>query len=327
MSRKQEQAEKAAKDSIKSAASLLLEIEKSPEVLKAIATAGKILSQSTNRIIVTGIGKSGLIARKIAATLTSTGSPSVFLHPTDALHGDMGNVQNGEAVIAISNSGETREILELLPSLRLLGAKVIALSGKNDSTLVQESDHALCYPIVKEGCPLDLAPMASTTASLVLGDALAAYLIKIKEFKATDFGKFHPAGSIGKKLLTKVSDVMQSSNNAIISKYEPMSKLLDVLVSTNLGCVLCTGNKGHLRGIITDGDIKRWLSEQRAGNITNWEQEVRDVMTADPLMTSENVMVEECLRLMQSKSIYQLPVVDKEKRPVGILRMHDLIGF
>lgn len=327
MSRKQEQAEKAARDSIQIAASLLSKLEQTPDIIRSVANAGKLLSQSSNRVIVTGIGKSGLIARKIAATLTSTGSPAVFLHPTDALHGDMGNVQNGEVVIAISNSGETREILELLPSLRLLGAKIIALSGNATSTLVEESDHALCYPIEKEGCPLELAPMASTTASLVLGDALAAYLITIKEFKATDFGKFHPAGSLGKKLLTKVHDVMQPSENAVISKYEPMSKLLDVLVSTNLGCVLCTGSKGHLRGIITDGDIKRWLSEQRNSSQTQWNQEVKDVMTESPLMTREDVMVEECLRMMQSRAIYQLPVVDKEKRPVGILRMHDLIGF
>lgn len=289
----------------------------------SIEKAARLLANSKGRVIATGMGKSGLIARKVAATLTSTGTPAVFLHPADALHGDVGNVQSGEIVLAFSNSGETRELIELLPHIRRLGSQLVAVTGQSNSTLTSEADVAIPYQVEKEGCPLELAPMASTTISLVIGDALAAALISLKGFRKDDFGKYHPSGSLGRKLLTRVSDVMQAETTAWINRNTGFKSILQSLVSSNLGCVLVLGSKGHVRGIISDGDLKRLLDKTDISKL--WELTANELMSANPVCIAETELIETALHLMSEKKIYTLPVLDANKKPVGIVRMHDVI--
>ena len=296
-----------------------------PYFLKQIEQAA-LLAKTSPRLIITGMGKSGLIARKVAATLTSTGSPSVYLHPADALHGDIGNIQAKEVVLAYSNSGETKEIIELLPHIKVLGGKVIAISGKEDSALVKQADVSIIYKVEKEGCPLNLAPMASTTISLAIGDALTTALIKMKQFKADDFSRFHPAGSLGKKLLTKVNDVLQKHEMLFISKDALFHDILTSMVSANMGAVIILGSKGHLRGIITDGDLKRILQHsEKDSNI--WKLTAQDIMNTSPSYVYNDILVEEALSIMYENKINVLPVLDKNKRSIGIIRMLDLIGL
>ncbi|MDH5717643.1 MAG: KpsF/GutQ family sugar-phosphate isomerase [Spirochaetia bacterium] len=296
-------------------------------LISQIEKAALITVKSSNRVITTGMGKSGLIARKAAATLTSTGTPSVFLHPADALHGDMGNILEKEVVIAFSNSGETKEIIELLPHIKLLGAKLIAVTQKKESTLSKFSDAPIIFKITKEGCPLNLAPMASTTVSLCIADALASVLISIKKFETKDFGRFHPSGALGKKLLTKVADVIKKNENFAVSKKTKFKEVLSIMVSSNLGALLVAGSKGHLRGIITDGDLKRLL-DKFENNIDELMQKNADeIMTENPAFTYPESLVEEALAVMHAKNTYILPVVNKKKIPIGIIRMHDLVGY
>ena len=299
--------------------------------VRQIQEAALKLSQ-VKRVIVTGMGKSGLIARKVAATFISTGSPAVFLHPADALHGDIGHIGKGEIVLAYSNSGETKEIIELLPHIKALGGRLIAVSGRLNSTLVKEADAHIIYDVAREGCPLDLAPMASTTLSLAIGDAIAAALIRIKEFKPNDFSRFHPSGSLGKRLLTKVKDVFLSCEGALVNKNDNFHVVITKMVTTNLGAVIVLGSKGHLRGIITDGDIKRHLdanyrSEEGASLATLWNKRAEDIMVKEPHSVPETVLVEEALAQMNANQIYILPVLNKSKKVSGIVRMHDLMGL
>lgn len=284
-----------------------------------------MLAESRNRILTCGMGKSGLIARKVAATLTSTGSPAVFLHPADALHGDIGNLQSKEVVLAFSNSGETREIVEILPHIKRLAGKLIAVTQKADSTLAEGADAAIIYSITREGCPLELAPMASTTMSLAIGDAIAAALIKIKKFRREDFGKYHPSGTLGRKLLTRVRDVMQPSEGILLTRETSFQKILPRMISANLGCMIIVGSKGHVRGILTDGDIKRRLEHYAATPQKLFSATAGEIMTADPVSVRENALVDEAFGLMQEKKTYTLPVINAQKKPVGIVRMHDLM--
>lgn len=320
--------EAAVRDTIEAAANSLQENLKNENFIIQCKRAAVLLKESPDRIITTGMGKSGLIARKVAATLTSTGSPSVFLHPADALHGDMGNIQNKEVVLAFSNSGETRELIELLPHIRYLGAKIIAITQKGQSTLANEADVCIAFDITKEGCPLQLAPMASTTISLVIGDAIAAALIQLKQFKPRDFGKFHPSGSLGKKLFTRVADIMYDNVDSFTkTKTSIFKEVLSCMVSSNLGAILISGSKGHLRGIITDGDIKRLFDSYDQDIPALFQKTALEIMTEDPVFIHPENMVEEAIAIMHEKGTYILPVVDKNKKPVGIIRMHDAIGY
>ena len=306
--------------------------------IEQIQKAALMLS-SAKRIVVTGMGKSGLIARKVAATLTSTGTPAVFLHPADALHGDIGHIGKHEMILAYSNSGETRELIELLPHIRLLGGKLVAISGNALSTVVKEADAFITYKIEKEGCPLKLAPMASTTVSLSIGDALAAALIHIKKFKVEDFSRFHPSGSLGKKLLTKVKDISsfstQQQSDILVTRNTGFHDIIKKMVMTNLGAVIVIGSKGHLRGIITDGDIKRYLDAHYSlgQNVSSssldslWKKDAKEIMTPDPAYVLEDTLIEEALEIMHEKKTYILPVLKKDKKPAGAVRMHDLLGF
>lgn len=271
------------------------------------------------------MGKSGLIARKVAATLTSTGSPAVFLHPADALHGDIGNLQSREVVLAFSNSGETREIIELLPHIKRLQGKLIAVTQKTGSTLAEGADAAIIYSITREGCPLELAPMASTTMSLAIGDAIATALIKIKKFRREDFGKYHPSGTLGRKLLTRVKDVMQPADGILLTRETPFEKILPKMISANLGCMIIVGSKGHVRGILTDGDIKRQLEHFTQNPQKLFSATAGEIMTPDPISVRDAALVDEAFGLMQEKKSYTLPVINAQKKPVGIVRMHDLM--
>jgi len=315
----------AIEDTFRAAESSLAQNLATPDFLGQVAAAAALLSESKNRILTCGMGKSGLIARKVAATLTSTGSPAVFLHPADALHGDIGNLQSKEVVLAFSNSGETREIVELLPHIKRLQGKLIAVTQNAESTLARDADAAITYSITREGCPLELAPMASTTMSLVIGDAIATALIKIKKFRREDFGKYHPSGTLGRKLLTRVRDVMQPAKDILLVRATPFEKILPLMISANLGCMLIVGAKGHLRGILTDGDIKRLLETFSTAPAGLFKATAGEIMTPDPIAIRENTLVDAAFALMQEKHTYMLPVVNAQKKPVGVVRMHDLM--
>lgn len=286
---------------------------------KFIATIDLLL-RCRGRIIITGMGKSGIICKKIAATLTSTGTQAVFLHPSEAMHGDLGLIAKNDIVIAVSNSGETREIIELIPHLRMLKNRTIAITSNPDSTLAREADIVLAYSIKREGCPLNLAPMASTTTVLALGDAIAAALIKAKGFREEDFYLYHPKGRLG-QILLRVSDLMTTEKLPIATRETPMTDVIKLMVTTNLGAVFIVGSKGHLRGIISDGDMKRII--ERDANLL--EKKAQDVMNQNPKWTYEDALARESLILMEENRITVLPVLSRRKKIVGVIHIHDII--
>jgi arabinose-5-phosphate isomerase len=309
-------------------AAQLVEIESSAiESLKAVVVqesfvnAVELLMQSTGRVVVTGMGKSGIIAKKISATLASTGTASLFLHPAEALHGDLGMTREQDIFIALSNSGDTEEIVALLPSLRLFGNKVIAITGKPHSTLAQEADAAILYDLKEEGCPIGLAPMASTTITLVLGDALAATLMQLKGFQRRDFARFHPKGSLGRKVLTRVQDLMTRTVPRV-HEGQKMKEVLEVMIETNLGAVIVANSSQTLVGLVSDGDVKRHLHQ----NADFLNLEVGSVMTRNPMSIQQNELAETALRIMETGGgpITVLPVL-KENRVVGLIRLHDIV--
>jgi arabinose-5-phosphate isomerase len=274
------------------------------------------------RIIVTGVGKSGIIARKIAATLTSTGSPAIFVHPVDGLHGDVGIVSRDDGVIAISNSGETAEITSLAATIKKRGALIIGLTGVSSSTLGQMADIVLDCRVPREACPLNMAPTASTTATLCLGDALAVALMVRRGFRKEDFLRHHPAGSLGERLSLKVRDIMMTSPSIPeIAINSDINTIVDIISSFNLGFVLVTDHE-KLLGIITDGDLRRALGESKK----IYQLQAKDLMTANPLTINEERTAAEALEIMEKKLITALAVVNKEKRLIGIIHLHDLLG-
>ena len=292
------------------------------EVLEsgAFHEAVDLIINCQGRVVVSGMGKSGLIGQKIAATLASTGTPSFFMHPGEALHGDLGMTRREDVFLLLSNSGET-EVVQLLPSLKLFGNSVISISGRTDSTLVRQSDAPIVYKVDEEGCPIGLAPMATTTATLVLGDALATVLMTARGFRRDDFAKYHPAGSLGRRLLTRVSDLMVKEL-PILSEDANMRNALELLIETNLGVVMIQDKSGKLTGVLSDGDIKRVI--HRSQNFL--ELAVRDVMTRDPRVITSNTLAEKALRDMETdkRLITFMPVVDDDKL-VGLLRLHEII--
>lgn len=316
-----------AKETMRAANESLLLNQEDVVLLQSIVACAHLIKKSAGRLITTGMGKSGLIARKAAATLTSTGTPAMFLHPADALHGDMGNIQANEVVLAFSNSGETRELLALVPHIRTLQGKLIAVTRNAKGSLVSHADASLIYHVTKEGCPLQLAPMASTTVALCVTDALAAALIRLKGFQSKDFGRFHPSGVLGKRLLTRVVDVMQSCEKSVIGHKSCFKELLNVMVSSNLGAVVVKDDEDRLLGIVADGDIKRLLDKYNESLLVLWKTSVTAVMIKNPVTIGANKVIEEALALMHEKKIYVLPVVDKENKPIGIIRMHELVEF
>ncbi|ECC2744861.1 KpsF/GutQ family sugar-phosphate isomerase [Campylobacter jejuni] len=279
--------------------------------------AVNLMLNTKGRCIVSGMGKSGHIGAKIAATLASTGTPSFFIHPGEALHGDLGMLTSEDVLIAISNSGETEEILKIIPAIKKREIPLIVMCGKKNSTLVKQSDIFLNIAVEKEACPLQLAPMSSTTATLVMGDALAAALMKVRNFKPDDFALFHPGGSLGCKLLTKVKDLMVSSNLPIVHPDTEFNDLVDVMTSGKLGlCVVLENEK--LVGIITDGDLRRAL---KASDKPRFDFKAKEIMSINPKVVDADAMASEAEGIMLKHKIKEI-IVGKEEKVVGIIQLY-----
>ena len=275
------------------------------------------------RVIMTGMGKSGMVAEKLAATLSSTGTPSFFLHPAEAIHGDLGMVTERDLVIALSDSGETEEIVELIPHLKRIGAEIISITGNSTSTLAENSDYTLEAGVEEEACPLDLAPTASVTATLALGDALAMVLLSARNFTQEDFARYHPGGSLGKKLLLTVDDVLHvREENPTVNQTEPLKEALFKMTSSHKGAVSVVDEAGYLVGIIVDGDIRRMVEEEEA-NLA--DKQAREVMTVDPTVVEPDKLAAEAVKIMQDKEIKDLPIVDETGKPVGLINFQDLL--
>lgn len=271
------------------------------------------------RCVISGMGKSGHIGAKIAATLASTGTPSFFMHPGEALHGDLGMLTNEDVLLAISNSGESEELLKIIPAIKKRKIPLIAMSGRKNSTLAKQADLFLDISVEKEACPLQLAPMSSTTATLVMGDALAAALMKARNFKPDDFALFHPGGSLGRKLLTKVEDLMVKDNLPIVSLNTNFSDLIDVMTSGKLGlCIVLENEK--LVGIITDGDLRRAL---KSNDKPRFDFKASEIMSANPKVINAKAMASEAEEMMLNNRIKELVVVEKQK-VTGVIQMYDL---
>lgn len=284
--------------------------------------ACELLLACKGRLIVTGMGKSGHIGNKLAATLASTGTPSFFVHPAEASHGDLGMIASEDVVLALSNSGETGELLTIMPVIKRKGAVLISMTGRPDSTLARQSDVHLHVAISEEACPLNLAPTSSTTAALALGDALAVALLEARGFTAEDFALSHPGGSLGRRLLLKVEDVMHSGARLpVVPDQAPLREALLEMTRKGLGMTAVVDADGRLDGVFTDGDLRRMLD--RALDIHS--ATVREVMTMSPVVIQPGHLAAEALQIMEKKKINGLIVVDGERRPVGALNMHDLL--
>ncbi len=276
-----------------------------------------------SRVVITGIGKSGIIGQKIAATLNSTGTPAFFLHPVEAMHGDLGMVAATDIIIAISYSGQTAELNALMTSLKKRGVTIIAMTGGLDSPLAEAADIVLDIGVPKEACPLGLAPTTSTTATLALGDAVAVVLLNRKKFQASDFRKNHPGGSLGERLKVKVSEVMVTGTGVpVIDSRQTAVDAVQVLNEKNLGAVLIVDEKNCVVGILTDGDVRRYIADQE----TFRGLTVSEVMTKDPVCIEGEMLAADALSILQRHEITILPIVDTEKKLAGMLHLHNLLG-
>lgn len=288
------------------------------------AKAVQTIYNSKGRVVLTGMGKSGLIARKIVATLNSTGTAAIYLHPTDALHGDLGMVRKEDIVILISKSGETEEILNLLPILKRLDVTLIAMTENKNSKLGSQSNIFLNIHVQEEACPYDLAPTASTTATLALGDALSIALLQKKGFSEEDFAYLHPGGSLGKRLSLEIKEIMITGNK--IPMVHETASIKDVILeitSKRLGTTCVIDNEGRLSGIITDGDLRRIL--EKTLDIKNLS--AIDIMSRNPKVMKENILASFALQQMENFKITSLVIIDDLKKPVGIVHLHDLINL
>ena len=281
-----------------------------------------MLAVCNGRVIITGLGKSGLVGRKLAATLSSTGTASFFLHPVEGAHGDLGMIREEDVVVSISNSGETDELNAVLPAMRSLGVSVISLTGGINSTMARLSDIVINTGVPEEACPLDLAPTSSTTATLAIGDALAACLIEAKAFTAADFKRYHPGGALGQRLTMSIDALMLRESDPVVVQSTPLSEALSVMDKGKLGTVVFTDTKGVLKGILTDGDLRRLIC---AGSLDT-TQKSSNVMVKDPYRAKKGSSVAELLDFMEEKSITVLPVVEDDGKLAGIVHMHDLLG-
>ncbi|MEA1966747.1 MAG: KpsF/GutQ family sugar-phosphate isomerase [Thermodesulfobacteriota bacterium] len=283
-----------------------------------------IICSSTGRVIVAGIGKSGLIGRKIVATLTSTGTNAMFLHPVEAMHGDLGMVSKNDVLIAISNSGETDELNIFLPSIKALGCKMIAFTGNIDSTMAKICGIIIDTGVKKEACPLGLAPTSSTTAQLAMGDALAVVLIHKKKFQKKDFKKSHPGGALGQRLSGMVGEIMLTGS-AIphVPMDSSMEQAIDAMEKSRLGVVLILNKEKILAGIITDGDVRHFIAKKPG---TFKEISATRIMTENPRTISQDSPLYDALNIMEKHQITVLPVTDKENRIEGVLHLHDILG-
>ena len=306
-----------AQDVLRMEAEAILELV--PRIDENFAAAVSLILECQGRTVITGMGKSGLIGRKMAATLASTGTPSFYLHPAEGIHGDLGMVTAADVVIALSNSGETGEVLNILPSLRRIGAKIIAMVGNANSTLGKNADVILDVGVSKEACPLGLAPTSSTTAALAYGDALALALLKKHNFTASQFAIFHPGGSLGRKLLLTVGNIMHKGDeNPTVLADTTVQDALFVITDKGLGAVSVVDENGIMQGVLTDGDIRRGLSK----GVDFLQRPVRELMTANPKTITQDKLAAQALHLMESnkpKPITVLPVLDENRKVIGLL--------
>jgi arabinose-5-phosphate isomerase len=283
-----------------------------------------LILASTGRVVVSGMGKSGLVGQKIASTMASTGTPAFFLHPAEGIHGDLGMIMKGDVVIAISNSGETEEILKILPSVKRLGAHLVAMSGNPESNLARSGDVFLDVSVSEEACPLGLAPTASTTATLAMGDALAVALLVSRGFKAEDFAIFHPGGSLGKKLILRVEDLMHSGDSVpLVQEDTLMKEALFVITDKGLGVTGVCDASGALKGVITDGDLRRSL--EKGFDILN--QRAMEIMKHGPLRIKRSELAAAALQIMEQRAITSLFVFenDESQAPCGVIHLHDIL--
>ena len=284
--------------------------------------ACKLLLQTRGRVVVVGMGKSGHIGSKIAATLASTGTPAFFVHPGEASHGDLGMITPEDSVIAISNSGETDEILTILPIIKRMGVKMIALTGGLDSSLAKQADATLDVSVEKEACPLNLAPTSSTTVTLVMGDALAVALYRSRDFSPEDFARSHPGGQLGRRLLMYVSDIMHTGDTIpVISDSASTQDALLEMSSKGLGMTAIVNKNNEMIGIFTDGDLRRTLNE----GVDLYTAKITELMGKNPVTTKADRLAAETVQLMREKKINGLFVVDDKQAIVGALNMHDLL--
>lgn len=284
--------------------------------------AVNMILECKGKLVVTGVGKSGLIGAKMAATFASTGTPSFFLHPTEALHGDLGMVSKGDVVIAISYSGESEELGAILPHVKRFDVPLIGMTKNANSTLGRYSDLVICVVVEKEACPLDAAPTSSTTLTLALGDALAVCLMKARDFQKSDFASFHPGGALGKKLFVKVANLMQTKNLPVVSKDTKVKDALLKISEGRLGTVLITDDDNALVALMSDGDIRRALIRKDF----SLEENVLEYATQNPLtIDDENMLASDALVLIEEKKIQLLVVTDKNKKITGVLHIHTLI--
>lgn len=286
----------------------------------AFVSAVQTVHQSEGRLVISGIGKSAIIAQKIVATLNSTGTPSLFLHAADAIHGDLGMIRENDIVMLISKSGETPEIKVLVPFIRQFGNTLIALCGSPNSYLATQADYFINCTVAVEACPNNLAPTSSTTAQLVMGDAMAVCLLELKGFKPADFARFHPGGALGKRLYLRVGDLSRSNAKPAVEAATSSKQTLFAITENRLGAVVVCSSEGHILGIVTDGDIRRMLEK-----FPQWETLcAADIMSHHPKTISENALAVEALSIMRTNNISQL-VVEQDGHYAGMIHLHDLI--
>ena len=284
----------------------------------------EVIFKSQGRVVLTGMGKSGLIARKIVATLNSTGTAAIYMHPTDALHGDLGMVRKEDVVIIISKSGSTEELHKLLPMFKRLGVKIIAMSGNPESILAKEADIVLNIIVEEEACPYDLAPTSSTTAALVMGDALSVALLEKRGFTEEDFALLHPGGSLGKRLSLKIEEVMTKGGGIpVVGTEAPIKEVILEMTTKRLGATCIIEKTGTLFGIFTDGDLRRLLEK----TMDIKDLKAKDIATKNPKVTNKDYLASFALQTMENYKITSLIVVDDENKPIGILHLHDLVNL
>jgi arabinose-5-phosphate isomerase len=286
--------------------------------------AVEILSECQGKVIITGIGKSGIISQKIASTLASTGTPAFFLHPAEGIHGDLGMIGKRDVVVAVSNSGETNEIAQLLPLIKRIGIKLIVMTGNLNSLLAQSSDVVIDIGVKEEACPLGLVPTASSTAAMAMGDALALALLEKRGFEPEDFALLHPGGSLGKKLILKVDDLMHRGKEVPLVQHDTLMKeALLVMTSKRLGVTGVVNEKEELIGIITDGDLRRAL--EKYDDLLN--KKAQEIMTRNPRVISKDELAAKAVQMMEKFSITSLFILEERgsRKPLGILHMHDLL--
>ena len=309
-----------AKEVIRKEAEAVALLEK--KIDENFVRAVELILKSKGRVIVTGIGKSGIIGKKIAATLTSTGTASFFLHPTEGLHGDLGMVQKSDVVIAITKSGGTDEVYQLIPLFKRLGVPIITFTGNPESAVAEKSDLVIDVSVDKEACPNNLVPTSSTTAALVMGDALAVALLDERHFSSEDFALLHPGGHLGRKLLLKVSDIMHTGDDIpVVSEETGMKQVILEMTSKRFGTTAVVNQAGELVGIFTDGDLRRLV--ERTDEI--FSLKAKQVMSENPKTIDGEELAAKALNLMESYSITSLIITNGKREPVGIVHLHDIL--